>query len=463
MHNDLSAFYRQHSLPLPKDYMPKGEIARLIDQVQDEKYGFVFNDDTQIEENRICDDIALIQCFYGTDISRIEACQRALSFLLRSSPRPAEWIFVEAQKTKNDACFQWLKSFGVKYVFMQTTSESDGIFLKTPLWNVGVLNSRSSKLCFVDADVAFCQSNWLEKAIQGFEDYDVMSLASYCYYEGGQVTVSPTLGQTYLLNKAKIEQGERLKWGRSGLTVGMTRDLWDALKGFDSSVILDDVLYWYKVLGYDCPYNNEKWMIHGKDMSNLYGIDAKLGAVDTICCHLDHGPLSNRKYSQLFDIIQQIDNPQELFVYDYLKSKLPVWQSTLDADVIRRALKLSKTSNINCSGRSIVHRARLEIEGPIDESMQLVIQVSFTPSFKWHFADVVNLFNDIKLHCKTPFTAVCVTNIAVDDSSGIIIQTVNANLIYHELLDDAVFYEWDLAKACDEDFTVTALGNYVSI
>ena len=41
------------------------------------------------------DDIALIQCFYGTDIARIRATTQALEFNLQMTRKPSTWVFVE--------------------------------------------------------------------------------------------------------------------------------------------------------------------------------------------------------------------------------------------------------------------------------------------------------------------------------------------------------------------------------
>ena len=74
-------------------------------------------------------DIALVQCFYGTDIARIRATTQAIEFNLQMTRKPSTWVFVEAQKSKSDCAFGWLRKHGVKYIFVKTTSNSDAILL----------------------------------------------------------------------------------------------------------------------------------------------------------------------------------------------------------------------------------------------------------------------------------------------------------------------------------------------
>ena len=56
------------------------------------------------------------------------------------------------------------------------------MFLKTPLWNIGIKQSTSEKLCFIDSDVMFANDKWLEKINEAFSTYDVISLSKYVKY-----------------------------------------------------------------------------------------------------------------------------------------------------------------------------------------------------------------------------------------------------------------------------------------
>ena len=100
-------------------------------------------------------DIAVVQAFFGTDMNRILATTRALQVMLQANPLPKHWVFVEAQRNKNSAAFAWLKSYGVKYIFRKYNEDSEGLLLKTALWNIGAANTTADKLIFVDSDIVF--------------------------------------------------------------------------------------------------------------------------------------------------------------------------------------------------------------------------------------------------------------------------------------------------------------------
>ena len=76
--------------------------------------------------------------------------------MLQANPLPKHWVFVEAQRNKNQAVFAWLKSYGVKYIFRKYSEDSEGLLLKTALWNIGAANTTADKLLFVDSDIVFC-------------------------------------------------------------------------------------------------------------------------------------------------------------------------------------------------------------------------------------------------------------------------------------------------------------------
>ena len=126
------------------------EIQKKIEEAPTllEKVRVLLNDahEPEVMYNKLPDqeetieDIALIQCFYGTDISRIRATTQALEFNLQMTAKPSTWVFVECQRKKSECAFQWLKRYGVKYVFVQMKPENEGIMLKHPLWNIGVAN-----------------------------------------------------------------------------------------------------------------------------------------------------------------------------------------------------------------------------------------------------------------------------------------------------------------------------------
>ena len=114
-------------------------------------------------------DISLIQSFYGTDEDHVKAVTRALMFMSLSNPRPKEWIFVEAQKSQSDARFGWISKLGIHYVFRQISDRQD-YFIKEQLWNLGTRMATTDKFVFMDADVAYCQTDWLNHVNKTFDE-----------------------------------------------------------------------------------------------------------------------------------------------------------------------------------------------------------------------------------------------------------------------------------------------------
>lgn len=70
-----------------KILLSEGKLAEVVyDIVQD--------------DTKVVPDIALIQCFHGTDIARIRATTTAIEFNLQMTRKPSTWIFVECQKSE---------------------------------------------------------------------------------------------------------------------------------------------------------------------------------------------------------------------------------------------------------------------------------------------------------------------------------------------------------------------------
>lgn len=88
-----NSFFKTHSIPKPDEYEFKTDIEEFNKKIIDAKYAFVFEQKDDVPEKA---SIALVQCFYGTDIARITACYKAVKHLLKSTPFPKEWVFVEA-------------------------------------------------------------------------------------------------------------------------------------------------------------------------------------------------------------------------------------------------------------------------------------------------------------------------------------------------------------------------------
>ena len=117
-----------------------------------------------------CVDVALVQCFFGQDKLQYNAVKLAMMFMAMSNPKPMEWVFVEAQRSEKEAMFKWVSQLGCKYMFVKIQNDKQDYFIKEQLWNIGAKNTFSNKLVFVDADVAYCQMDWLKHVKGTFDE-----------------------------------------------------------------------------------------------------------------------------------------------------------------------------------------------------------------------------------------------------------------------------------------------------
>ena len=266
------------------------------------------------------EDIALIQCFYGTDVARIRATTQALEFNLQMTAKPSTWVFVECQRKKSECAFQWLKKYGVKYVFVQMKPENEGIMLKHPLWNIGVANCTESKLCFVDSDVVMCNSDWIEKASTEFDSHDVLSLASHQYCQADEnCKLYETIGYKW------VSSG-RVDKGHVGFTLGLTRKMVNLIGGqLDPAIILDDIHTYHKILGDDAFKSFEEWTKpFDLPPDRKFGYNVELGYADNIACHVWHGE-AETKYDDLTKLLVASGVKSINDIFDF-SEQLPAWK-----------------------------------------------------------------------------------------------------------------------------------------
>ena len=280
------------------------------------------------------EDIALIQCFYGTDIARIRATSQALEFNLQMTAKPSTWIFVECQRKKSECAFQWLKRYGVKYVFVQMKPENEGIMLKHPLWNIGVANCTESKLCFVDSDVVMCNSDWIKKAASEFDSHDVLSLASHQYCQASDdCKLYETIGYKWI-STGKVDKGH------VGFTLGLTRKTFNMIGGqLDPAIILDDIHTYHKILGNDAFKSFEKWYKpFALPLDRKFGYNVELGYADNIACPVWHGDAPST-YDDLTKLVVASGVKSMSDIFDYSRGdELPAWKTNT-----AKGMALSKT------------------------------------------------------------------------------------------------------------------------
>lgn len=354
--------------------------------------------------------ICIIQAFYGCDLERIAATSNALRCMLQSTSRPSSWVFVEGQKSEDDCAFKWLQSFGVQHLFVKMTDKQDGIFMKSPLWNIGAKHTSEPRLCFIDSDVMFCNSGWLSEVQTKFEEgYDVLSLQGWSYYDGDEVKdFDESIGHQFMSNACC-----RYNCGHFGFTIGMTREIFNRIRGFKCSVVLDDLVYWNQVVG-DRIKSLEKWKI---DKDKCYGVDAKVGSTEEVACHCDHGPLSSRRYSQLLSIVKdRVDGLDDIIKYDPADpSVLPSFAGNEFGMTIKDSLaKCQQQTSQDLSGDDIYFANARRHFNEVEDN--LVVVTSMHSGFQRNVHYLQEFEDVLRQRIRVDFQFVCFSD-KVEDSS----------------------------------------------
>lgn len=381
-------------------------------------------------QKQIIEDISIIQSFYGTDFKRILATTKALRYIIEYNYMPQEWIFVEAQKSDEDCVFKWIANYGIKYKFVKITDEQDGLFLKTPLWNIGVLESTCSKLCFIDSDIAFCNSDWLNNVNCAFEKYDVMSLNGYAYYEVEGHKLLESIGYKYLTDTKCVSLGHM------GFTFGCTREVFDKLNGFDCVCVnLDDFWNWARILGKSCFKSKSKWLMCELRKNEQYGLNIRLGSTEEICCHMFHGSIDERKYIDFINVVKnKVDDISELIVYNkQTPNILPIWNTQNNITlVIRDSILDIYNSDSNIIVDDLFNKNAKRIFGCIDNDHPLIICTEFIPRFNYGIQEFLEFKMNIDANISEKFEFVCFTN---EDLSEYSIDCIPLSKEYQDIED----------------------------
>lgn len=405
------------NIPTDQTGIQHDELVKILaaEKTNQLHHNYVKQDQTKLK------DIAVIQAFFGTDIARIAATTRALQVMLQTNPLPKHWVFVEAQCNKNQAVFAWLKSYGVKYIFRKYNEDSEGLLLKTALWNIGAANTTANKLLFVDSDIVFCNQTWLNSANIALDNFDVISPAGWCYYEASSARKSLVESIGHKVHAS----GESIFKGHIGFSIGMTRDAYDTYGRFEAFNLHDDVWFWTRIFGTDLYPENLGWIPYKPTDDMRYGLPFRVGSTDECCCHLDHG--DNTKY-KLFGYVSYLATSKPFEDISYNKSDietLPTWASTKLGKSIRLAFdKINSTVNVSSDikqqAQDILLEARKEIYGEIDEQHPLIIMTAYVPDFKHKSIDsVIEHKSQLEAVSKQPFTYVCITDaISTDDAAS---------------------------------------------
>ena len=210
----------------------------------------------QISAKSNVTDVAMVQCLFGQDEEQISAAMSAVSLIAKSGQVPEEWIFVEAQRNRNLARMEGLcLKLGIEYVFQETTDRSEGVFLKNALWCIGAKKTHSKKLVFVDADVAFSNSMWLENTSKDLDEFEVVQPFQKIWYsceknDSGDKRHFKAGFKTGFACALKLNGKATHRTSVTGYALAMTRAFFDRI-GQTIDVLPSngsDVWFWYKHL-----------------------------------------------------------------------------------------------------------------------------------------------------------------------------------------------------------------------
>lgn len=392
--------------------------AYIAERIKYHDTSFVSNINSTQQPKDKLDDIAIIQCFYGTNLNRIEAAIRAVKNNIFSDPGPKDYIFVEAQKNKSDAVFSFLKKYKINYKFIKIPPQSDGLFLKTALWNIGATMTDASKLCFVDADVAFCNKNWLAEANEAFNQYDVLSLSKLVYYEN-----NPERDRLIQTIGYRLMSGTYNNNAHIGFNIGMTRHAYEDVYGrFEAFNMHDDSWIWSKILGTDIKKELVGWIPYKPTDEIKYGLPLKVGSCESICCHLDHSYENELKYVG-YGYLSYVATEYPFQDITYDKSDpytLPIWNDTLEAKTIKACFKeldeIQLDKKIDTAQLEQIYvRNATKIYGSIDDENPLIIITMYYEDFKHKDPSIIQKhFDMLSQYSDVPFTYVCFSNVEVD-------------------------------------------------
>jgi len=183
------------------------------------------------------------------------------------------------------------------------THESDGIFIKNALWNIGARMTKALKLMFIDSDVAFSNAHWLEETSKQLDSFKVVQPFSEIWWSEELANdehkyFSASLGKS-LANALKTGQRVNIRIHAPGYALSMKRSFFDSIIGID---VLpsngSDAWFWLKNLP-PCVVVKSSLEVPllGSDYS--YALDPDdVSYANNIAFHIRHGSLIGRKYHE---------------------------------------------------------------------------------------------------------------------------------------------------------------------
>ena len=213
-----------------------------------------------------------------------------------------------------DAKFKWVVGLGCKYVFVKIQSDKQDHFIKEQLWNIGAKNTKSRRLVFVDADVAYCQMDWLSHVKETFDEgVELFQPHSWSWRANESNSKDEIQKKTDLgimesfASRRKHDKPLQCFNGHTGYDIAISRRHYNNIRGFWSVWGTGgDFLNWTVLT--QGPFLSDNPMgIAAKEILKMHEVEMKpIGCSELVCFHNFHGDHSHResKYARDLSIAQ---------------------------------------------------------------------------------------------------------------------------------------------------------------
>lgn len=199
---------------------------------------------------------------------------------------------------------------------IQLRSNSE-LWHKENLINIGVshLPKDWKNVCFIDADITFCNKNWVKDTERALEHFSVIQMFQSCAdlnYEGGVMQTHTSFGYCYqkgLMDK-KSGQSQQYVFPHPGYAWAMTRKAWEISGGLIDFAILGSADHaqayaWIGQVEKSIPAGlNETYI----NMLKLYQerckkLNKNIGYIPCTILHHWHGNKASRRYKERWQIL----------------------------------------------------------------------------------------------------------------------------------------------------------------
>lgn len=172
--------------------------------------------------------LVVVAAFYGESRSRYEAAHKALEYIGKSDPLP-RYILVECvmegQTTRGWPPF-------MEVIQIPVSRKSVGIWLKESLLDIGIRKAMEDEgvdaVLLLDTDCAFCDPSWAIYVTDALSQYEIIQPALLGYTVP---TVEGVIGDVRIQEDCWCKQSGRSSPLPPLFSIGLTRALWDHLKG----------------------------------------------------------------------------------------------------------------------------------------------------------------------------------------------------------------------------------------